>query len=112
MGTSAYRSTRVVLPSGLEEATVIVEGERIADVVRGATRVAGAVDFGDRVIGPGLVDCHVHVNEPGRTEWVGFVTATRAAAVDIGKEEDVARLIHVGGENSAEKEPAEISTDR
>ena len=80
MGTSAYRSTRVVLPSGLEEATVIVEGERIADVVRGATRVAGAVDFGDRVIGPGLVDCHVHVNEPGRTEWEGFVTATRAAA--------------------------------
>jgi allantoinase len=38
------------------------------------------VDYGDLVIMPGLVDSHVHVNEPGRTEWEGFVTATRAAA--------------------------------
>ena len=37
-------------------------------------------DVGERVIAPGLVDCHVHVNEPGRTEWEGFETATRAAA--------------------------------
>lgn len=36
-------------------------------------------DFGDLVIMPGLVDSHVHVNEPGRTEWEGFATATRAA---------------------------------
>ncbi len=38
------------------------------------------VDYGDLVIMPGLVDSHVHVNEPGRTEWEGFVTATHAAA--------------------------------
>ena len=37
-------------------------------------------DVGARVVAPGLVDCHVHVNEPGRTEWEGFATATRAAA--------------------------------
>src|SRR5690606_12609357 len=37
-------------------------------------------DYGGLVIMPGLVDTHVHVNEPGRTEWEGFVTATRAAA--------------------------------
>lgn len=80
MSVTAYRSTRVVLPTGVEEATVLVEGERIAEVVRGARSVASAIDFGDRVIGPGLVDCHVHVNEPGRTEWEGFDTATRAAA--------------------------------
>jgi allantoinase len=36
--------------------------------------------FGDLVIMPGLVDSHVHVNEPGRTEWEGFWTATRTAA--------------------------------
>ena len=36
--------------------------------------------MGDRVVLPGLVDTHVHINEPGRTEWEGFVTATRAAA--------------------------------
>lgn len=38
------------------------------------------LDFGDAVILPGLVDSHVHVNEPGRTEWEGFWTATQAAA--------------------------------
>jgi allantoinase len=38
------------------------------------------VDAGDAVVMPGLVDAHVHVNEPGRTEWEGFATATRAAA--------------------------------
>ena len=37
-------------------------------------------DVGDRVVLPGLIDTHVHINEPGRTEWEGFVTATRAAA--------------------------------
>jgi allantoinase len=37
-------------------------------------------DVGDRVVSPGLVDCHVHVNEPGRTDWEGYETATRAAA--------------------------------
>jgi allantoinase len=35
---------------------------------------------GDEVVLPGLVDTHVHVNEPGRTEWEGFDSATRAAA--------------------------------
>src|SRR5205085_5937429 len=38
------------------------------------------VDVGDLVIMPGNVDAHVHVNEPGRTEWEGYETATRAAA--------------------------------
>jgi allantoinase len=73
-------SSRVVTPHGVEEATVLLDGERIAEVVLGARRVAGAVDLGDQVLGPGLVDCHVHMNEPGRAEWEGFATATRAAA--------------------------------
>lgn len=80
MSVTAYRSSRVVLPTGVQEATVLVEGEQIAEIVRGPRSVAGAIDFGDRVIGPGLVDCHVHINEPGRTEWEGFETATAAAA--------------------------------
>ncbi len=41
---------------------------------------AGQRDLGDLVLLPGLVDTHVHVNEPGRTEWEGFSSATRAAA--------------------------------
>lgn len=38
------------------------------------------VDFGDKMVLPGLVDTHAHINEPGRTEWEGFETATAAAA--------------------------------
>jgi allantoinase len=79
MASQAFHSARVVQPSGIGPATVVVEGEQIAEIVPGAA-LPGAEDFGDWVIGPGLVDCHVHVNEPGRTEWEGFETATRAAA--------------------------------
>lgn len=39
-----------------------------------------SIDFGDLVLMPGLIDSHVHINEPGRTEWEGFSTATQAAA--------------------------------
>ena len=80
MAETAFSSARVVLPSGIRPATVLLDGERIAEVVLGERQVAGAVDFGDRVLAPGLVDCHVHINEPGRAEWEGFETATRAAA--------------------------------
>uniref|UniRef100_A0A0E9PFD0 Amidohydrolase-related domain-containing protein n=1 Tax=Anguilla anguilla TaxID=7936 RepID=A0A0E9PFD0_ANGAN len=38
------------------------------------------LDVGDRLVMPGVVDCHVHVNEPGRITWEGYWTATRAAA--------------------------------
>ena len=70
-------STRVVTPGGTRPATLILEGARIA-----AIEPYGAADhdYGDLVLMPGLVDSHVHVNEPGRTEWEGFATATRAAA--------------------------------
>jgi allantoinase len=59
-----------------------VEGERIQAVVS-IHEVPDSYkthDFGEAVILPGLVDSHVHVNEPGRAEWEGFETATRAAA--------------------------------
>ena len=38
------------------------------------------LDVGDALVFPGLVDAHVHLNEPGRTDWEGFATGTRAAA--------------------------------
>ncbi len=77
-----FRSTRVLTAAGLAPATLVVEGERIAHMAgwNEATAEPGLTDFGDAVILPGLVDSHVHINEPGRTEWEGFETATRAAA--------------------------------
>ncbi len=77
------RSTRVITPEGTRAASVTVKDGRIAAVLpHDAEPSAGArvEDFGDDVLLPGLVDTHVHVNDPGRTEWEGFWTATRAAA--------------------------------
>ena len=76
------RSRYAVLPDGERPAAVAVRSGRIAAVTgRDAALVAvEEVDLGDLALLPGLVDSHVHVNEPGRTEWEGFATATRAAA--------------------------------
>jgi allantoinase len=73
------RSRRVVTPAGVRPATVHFENRKITDV--GAYDDGSDVlEYGDLIVMPGLVDSHVHVNEPGRTEWEGYQTATRAAA--------------------------------
>ncbi|HEU5109421.1 MAG TPA: amidohydrolase family protein, partial [Micromonosporaceae bacterium] len=76
------RSRRAVTPAGERPAAVAVSGGRIAAVegYDADLPAASSVDLGDVALLPGLVDTHVHVNEPGRTEWEGFATATRAAA--------------------------------
>ena len=76
------RGRRIVLPDGERPAALHIDNGVIADVrdyenVEGATEL---IDVGPLVVSPGLVDPHVHVNEPGRTDWEGFDTATRAAA--------------------------------
>lgn len=79
---SVIRSRRVVTPDGMRAASVHIADGRIARVGawdEGSPDVK-AVDAGEMIVMPGLVDTHVHVNEPGRTEWEGFETATRAAA--------------------------------
>src|SRR5262249_25304403 len=73
-------SRRVVLPDGERPATVVVRDGVIADIASYVDPAAGCLDLGEVALLPGLVDTHVHVNEPGRTEWEGFATATRAAA--------------------------------
>lgn len=82
MSLHAFISRRVVTPTGTRAAAVLVEDEKIRGVV-GIEQVPSSVpstNFGDAAILPGLVDSHVHINEPGRTEWEGFYSATRAAA--------------------------------
>ncbi|MFJ9034410.1 allantoinase AllB [Streptomyces sp. NPDC102274] len=77
------RSTRVITPEGTRAASIAVADGRIAGVLPYDAQVppgARLEDVGGDVVLPGLVDTHVHVNDPGRTAWEGFWTATRAAA--------------------------------
>ncbi|HEX5868858.1 MAG TPA: allantoinase AllB [Longimicrobium sp.] len=76
------RGRRVVAGGAMGPAAVHVRGRVITAVTAwdDVPPDAELVDVGDAVLMPGLVDTHVHINEPGRTEWEGFETATRAAA--------------------------------
>jgi allantoinase len=77
------RARSVVLPDAVRAAGVGVRDGRIvviADVAAELDAVERVVLGDDEVLLPGLVDSHVHVNEPGRTEWEGFASATLAAA--------------------------------
>jgi hypothetical protein len=74
-------SKRVLTPEGIKDATVFIRDGKIIDVINGKPHVNGEIiDAGDSVLMPGLIDSHVHINEPGRTDWEGFETATKAAA--------------------------------
>jgi allantoinase len=81
-GDLVIRSRRVVLPEGEREAAVHVRGGRIAAISTWDDVPAGCAleDVGEWALMPGVVDTHVHVNEPGRADWEGWDTATRAAA--------------------------------
>ncbi len=79
----ALRSRHVITPPGIRAAVIVIRGDAIDEVLATEAPVpywCRVEDVGDRVVLPGLVDTHVHINEPGRTEWEGFDTATRAAA--------------------------------
>lgn len=78
----AITSRHVVTEQGARPACVVFEDGRVLGVESPGvpTGVIPVLDVGERWLLPGLVDSHVHINEPGRTEWEGFATATRAAA--------------------------------
>ena len=83
MSLQAFRARRVVTPEGIRPAAILTEGAQIKAVVSPGQVPADGYkihDFGEAAILPGLVDSHVHINDPGRAEWEGFETATRAAA--------------------------------
>lgn len=77
------RGRRVLTVAGIAPREVGVRGGKIVALEPLGNDLEGAetVDLAeDEILIPGLVDTHVHVNEPGRTEWEGFASATRAAA--------------------------------
>src|SRR5918995_3610270 len=78
-----FRGRRVITRAGEVPRCIAVRDGVVVAIEPLESRLEGAetIDLGDdEVLLPGLVDSHVHVNEPGRTEWEGFATATRAAA--------------------------------
>jgi allantoinase len=83
MGSLVVRGRRIVLPGGVCPASLHVRDgivARIGSYDDPASIDADSIDAGDLVVMPGLVETHVHINDPGRAEWEGFETATRAAA--------------------------------
>ena len=83
MSLQAFVARRVITPDGIRPAAVLVEGEQIQAIVspdQVPAEDCKVHDFGQAAILPGLVDSHLHINDPGRAEWEGFETATRAAA--------------------------------
>lgn len=77
----AIKGSRIITPDGMQPAVVLIKDGLIADVVTviPGEAVRKILDIHDHVLMPGITDPHVHINEPGRTEWEGFTTATRAA---------------------------------
>ena len=80
MNDVVVKSNRIVLPGRISEGYVIISKGIIVDIVQHFPSDFGKmVDVGDKVLMPGVVDTHVHINEPGRSHWEGFDTATKAA---------------------------------
>ena len=93
MYDTAIISDRVIMPDGIKRAIVLIKDGIIADIVNELP--AGnfsVIDLGNKVLMPGVVDPHVHINEPGRTDWEGFDTATKA--VIAGGINHVGRYAH------------------
>ena len=77
----AIKGNRILTPEGTRPAIVLIQDGLIIDVVDSLSGIKAnqMIDIGDSVLMPGIIDPHVHINEPGRTDWEGFDTATRAA---------------------------------
>lgn len=74
------KSKKVLTGGALKNASVLIDNGKIADVFEYEKKTDWITeDFGELVLMPGLTDTHVHINEPGRTDWEGFETATKAA---------------------------------
>ena len=78
----AIFSEKCWIDQKLQPATIMVKDGVISQIEKGKTKPSTGVfeDVGENILMPGVIDAHVHINEPGRTDWEGFETATRAAA--------------------------------
>ena len=76
-------SKRCFIDDTFTEATIHIKNLKIHDVFKGNHRLAAipCLDYENLIVMPGIIDAHVHINEPGRTDWEGFDTATKAAAI-------------------------------
>ena len=74
-------SNRTIVDGEMKNASIVVKNGKIESIEEGLAEYRGmlTIDVGDKVLMPGVTDPHVHINEPGRTEWEGFDTATKAA---------------------------------
>ena len=79
---SAIKSKRVLTPDGIKEAIILISEGKIVELVSTLDYELEIEirDVGNSVVMPGIIDPHVHINEPGRTEWEGFITSTKSAA--------------------------------
>ncbi len=82
MPSLLLKNATIVTEDEVFQGSVLIRGESIAQVVRGdgVLEAEQVLDLGGKVILPGLVDDHVHFNEPGRTHWEGYLTGSMAAA--------------------------------
>jgi len=78
----SIKSRRLGLPDGIRPGILLIRAGKIEAILPYESHAEGnqQLDAGDSLVFPGLIDCHVHLNEPGRTDWEGFDTGTRAAA--------------------------------
>ena len=80
-GRFAITSSRIISPSGERPGHLIIEGTKIADLLTTGSLPTDMINIevGNLVVMPGVIDSHVHINQPGRTHWEGFETATKSA---------------------------------
>lgn len=73
-------SSRVLSANTIKPSTIVIQDGKIIDVLNGKQEHLLTEDLQDLILLPGVIDPHVHINEPGRTDWEGFETGTKSAA--------------------------------
>jgi allantoinase len=84
MADTIIRGGTIVRPDGRVAADIRISGGRIVEIAPGLTGAGDDIDASGSHVFPGLIDAHVHFNEPGRTEWEGAETGSHALAAGGG----------------------------